>query len=185
MTESRRRKTCQSETPNKSMQICVWSIVSSVLGYGVGSIAWSFYATLAMVVGTVLLALWYTKGVSSVLQMDACLAANPELQPARLLPALLRYAESSKQSPYQTHALRYVNFCLERSHSQHPAVHELAVGLSNISNPQLSRSPVPRPCRFDLIGLNQQATYQQDVKERTSSNLLNSTGLSGVCRGLP
>ena len=55
------------------------------------------------------------------------MTASPPLQPRRLLPALLRYADEGAPSAARTHAQRYVQFCMQRLQSSDPAVHQLAV----------------------------------------------------------
>ncbi|KAK9832068.1 hypothetical protein WJX81_003754 [Elliptochloris bilobata] len=61
--------------------------------------------------------------------VDAWLAAQPPLEPRRLLPALLRLGEAGAPKQARTDALRYVRFCVGRLGSTDAAVHNLAVAL--------------------------------------------------------
>lgn len=58
--------------------------------------------------------------------VDAWLAAQPALEPRRLLPALLRLGEAGASAEARAHALRYVRFCVGRLGSTDAAVHNLA-----------------------------------------------------------
>lgn len=64
--------------------------------------------------------------------VDAWLAAQPPLEPRRLLPALLRLGEAGAPKQARADALRYVRFCVGRLGSTDAAVHNLA-----------ARPPVP------------------------------------------
>ena len=55
------------------------------------------------------------------------MSASPPLDPRRLLPALLRYADAGTPPACRTHAQRYMHFCVQRLQSADPAVHQLAV----------------------------------------------------------
>ena len=58
--------------------------------------------------------------------VDAWLAAQPPLEPRRLLPALLRLGEAGAPKQARADALRYVRFCVGRLGSTDAAVHNLA-----------------------------------------------------------
>ena len=61
------------------------------------------------------------------MQVDAWMAVQPPLDARRLLPALLRWGEEGAPATARSHALRYVQFCLQRLGSTDAAVHNLAV----------------------------------------------------------
>ena len=65
------------------------------------------------------------------------MTASPPLQPRRLLPALLRYADEGAPTAARTHAQRYVQFCMQRLQSSDPAVHQLAVSFLIAALPAL------------------------------------------------
>ncbi len=60
-----------------------------------------------------------TPYVAAVLPLKLCAC--------RLLPALLRFAEADAPPECQSHALRFVEFCIHHLENDDPAIHHLAV----------------------------------------------------------
>ncbi|DBA75172.1 hypothetical protein WJX77_011350 [Trebouxia sp. C0004] len=63
------------------------------------------------------------------LTVDAWMTAQPPLDPPRLLPALLRFAEADAPPECQAQALRFVEFCIHHLENDDPAIHHLAAAL--------------------------------------------------------
>ncbi|KAL3143378.1 hypothetical protein ABBQ38_002206 [Trebouxia sp. C0009 RCD-2024] len=78
--------------------------------------------------------LWYKFAPTLMLlapaaTVDAWMTAQPPLDPPRLLPALLRFAEDGAPPECQAHALRFVEFCIHHLENDDPAIHHLAAAL--------------------------------------------------------